>query len=118
MPETGTPYARYSRVTTRRGTLRALNCPLEPELMVAEFSGELPPDVAQAVREHIAICETCGARAIALRTPYNLLTSLGNEPVPYVPDLRDQVQRKASAQERWLGPLRTLGSISRFSILS
>jgi hypothetical protein len=118
MPETGTPYARYSRVTTRRGSLRPLNCPLEPELMVAEFSGELPPDVAQAVREHIAICETCGARAIALRTPYNLLTSLGNEPVPYVPDLRDQVQRKASAQERWLGPLRTLGSISRFSILS
>ncbi|HEX8730282.1 MAG TPA: zf-HC2 domain-containing protein [Ktedonobacterales bacterium] len=118
MPETGTPYARYSRVTTRRGSLRPLNCPLEPELMVAEFSGELPPDVAQAVREHIAICETCGARAVALRTPYNLLTSLGNEPVPYVPDLREQVRRKASAQERWLRPLRMLGSFGRFSILS
>jgi hypothetical protein len=118
MPETGTPYARYSRVTTRRGSLRPLNCPLEPELMVAEFSGELPPDVAQAVREHIAICETCGARAVALRTPYNLLTSLGNEPVPYVPDLREQVRRNASAQERWLGPLRTLGSFGRFSVLS
>ncbi|HEX8995691.1 MAG TPA: hypothetical protein VF812_06650 [Ktedonobacterales bacterium] len=118
MPETGTPYARYSRVTTRRGTLRPLNCPLEPELMVAEFSGELPPDVAQAVREHIAICETCGARAAALRTPYNLLTSLGSEPVPYVPDLRDPVRAKAAAEERWLGPLRALGSISRFSLLA
>ncbi|HEU5342738.1 MAG TPA: hypothetical protein VFU60_00185 [Ktedonobacterales bacterium] len=118
MPETGTPYARYSRVTTRRGTLRPLNCPLEPELMVAEFSGELPPDVAQAVREHIAICETCGARAVALRTPYNLLTSLGAEPVPFVPDLREPVRRKAVSEERWLGPLRALGSVSRFSALS
>ncbi len=118
MPETETPYARYSRVTTRRGTLRPLNCPLEPELMVAEFSGELPPDVAQAVREHIAICETCGAHAIALRTPYNLLSSLGAAPVPYVPDLREDVSRKAAAENRWLGPLRALGSLSRFSILS
>lgn len=118
MPETETPYARYSRVTTRRGTLRPLNCPLEPELMVAEFSGELPPDVAQAVREHIAICETCGARAIALRTPYNLLSSLGAEPVPYVPDLREKVSRKAAAENRWLGPLRMVGSLGRFSILS
>jgi hypothetical protein len=118
MPETGMPYARYSRVTTRRGTLRSLNCPLEPELMVAEFSGELPPDVAQAVREHIAICETCGARAAALRTPYNLLTSLGAEPVPYVPDLRDRVRRKAAAEARWLGPLRALGALGRFSALA
>ena len=118
MPEAQTPYARYSRVTTRRGTLRPLNCPLEPELMVAEFSGELPPDVAQAVREHIAICETCGARAVALRTPYNLLTSLGAEPVPYVPDLRDNVRVKAAAEERWLGPLRSLGSVGRFGVVS
>ena len=118
MPDTQTPYARYSRVTTRRGTLRPLNCPLEPELMVAEFSGELPPDVAQAVREHIAICETCGARAVALRTPYNLLTSLGAEPVPYVPDLRDHVRVKAAAEERWLGPLRALGSVGRFGVVS
>lgn len=113
MPETQTPRARYSRVTTRRGTLRPLNCPLEPELMLAEFSGELPPDVAHAVREHIAICETCGAHAAALRVPYNLLTSLGAEPVPFVPDLRDHVRAKAAAQERWLAPLRTLGSLGR-----
>jgi anti-sigma factor RsiW len=86
--------------------------------MVAEFSGELPPDVAQAVREHIAICETCGARAIALRTPYNLLTSLGAEPVPYVPDLRDDVRRQAASEKRWLGPLRAIGSVGRFSLLS
>lgn len=118
MAETQTPRARYSRVTTRRGTLRPLNCPLEPELMVAEFSGELPPDVANAVREHIAICETCGARAVALRTPYNLLSSLGAEPVPYVPDLRDNVRMKAVATERWLGPLRKLGGMSRFGLLS
>jgi hypothetical protein len=118
MPEIEAPRTRYSRVTTRRGTLRPLNCPLEPELMVAEFSGELPPDVAQAVREHIAVCETCGARAAALRTPYNLLSSLGAEPVPYVPDLRDNVRQKAAAEERWLGPLRALGSLGRFSMLT
>jgi len=86
--------------------------------MVAEFSGELPPDVAQAVREHIAICETCGANAATLRTPYNLLTSLGAEPVPYVPDLRDHVRVKAAAQERWLAPLRALGNLSRFGVTS
>jgi len=118
MAEIETPSARYSRVTTRRGSLRPLNCPLEPELMVAEFSGELPPEVAQAVREHIAICETCGARAAALRVPYNLLTSLGSEPVPYVPDLRDRVRARAAAENRFLGPLRALGSLSRFGVTS
>jgi hypothetical protein len=74
--------------------LRALACPLEPELLVAEFAGELPPEVAQAVREHIAVCETCGGRSQALRAPYELLSSLGNEPVPYVPDLRDTVHAR------------------------
>ncbi len=118
MAETKTPSARYSRVTTRRGSLRPLNCPLEPELMVAEFSGELPPDVAQAVREHIAICETCGANAATLRTPYNLLTSLGAEPVPYVPDLRDKVRSRAAVENRYLGPLRALSSVSRFGLTS
>lgn len=118
MPDTGTPYARYSRVTTRRGTLRPLNCPLEPELMVAEFSGELPPDVAQAVREHIAICETCGAHAASLRTPYNLLSSLGAAPVPYVPDLRESVRVKTASEARWRVPLRTLGSMGRFGLLA
>ncbi len=92
MSETIVPSPRIHRVTTRRQHLRALACPLEPELLVAEFAGELPPDVAQAVREHIAICETCGGRSQALRAPYELLASLGNEPVPYVPDLRDKVQ--------------------------
>lgn len=92
MSETIVPSPRIHRVTTRRQHLRALACPLEPELLVAEFAGELPPDVATAVREHIAVCETCGGRSQALRAPYELLSSLGSEPVPYVPDLRDKVQ--------------------------
>lgn len=92
MSETIVPSPRIHRVTTRRQHLRALACPLEPELLVAEFAGELPPEVAQAVREHVAVCETCGSRYQALRAPYELLSSLGNEPVPYVPDLRDTVQ--------------------------
>jgi anti-sigma factor RsiW len=89
------PAIRYHRVTTRRRTLRALQCPLDPELLVAEFAGELPPDVALAVREHIAVCETCGARSRTLRQPYELLAELGEEPVHYVPDLRDAVRRHA-----------------------
>src|SRR5262249_46901326 len=70
------PAIRFHRVTTRRRSLRALQCPLEPELLVAEFAGELPPDVALAVREHIAVCEICGARSRALQAPYELLASL------------------------------------------
>src|SRR5574340_1558516 len=101
MADTKAPRARYSRVTTRRGTLRPLNCPLEPELISAEFSGELPPDVAHAVREHIAICETCGARAATLRTPYNLLSSLGAEPVPYVPDRSEERRVGKECRSRW-----------------
>ncbi len=85
---------RYQRVTTRRHTLRVLECPLEPELLVAEFADELPPDVARAVREHIAVCEICGGRSRALQTPYQVIASLGNEPVPYVPDLRDNVKSR------------------------
>src|SRR5579885_3608596 len=94
MSESFQPSARFHRVTTRRRHLRALQCPLEPELLVAEFAGELPPEVAVAVREHIAVCETCGARSKALRTPYQVLASLGNEPVSHVPDLRDSVRAR------------------------
>ncbi len=91
MPETITPSTRIHRVTTRRQHLRELVCPLEPEVLVAEFANELPPNAALAVREHIAVCEICGARSRALREPYNMLASLGSEPVPVVPDLRDAV---------------------------
>lgn len=91
MPESSSPPARIHRVTTRRRTLRPLDCPLDSELLVAEFSGELPPDVALAVQEHMAVCALCGTRAQTLRQPYDLLAKLGGEPVPYVPDLRESV---------------------------
>jgi anti-sigma factor RsiW len=118
MPDAEAPVARLSRVTTRRGTLRQLNCPLEPELLVAEFSGELPPDVAVAVREHMAVCEICGKRAQELRTPYALLASLGASPAPYVPDLRDAVRVKTKRVERVMRPLRALGAFGRFIMVS
>ena len=92
MSEPFQPSGRFHRVTTRRRNLRVLQCPLEPELLVAEFAGELPPEVATAVREHIAVCEICGERSRALQTPYQVIASLGNQPVPYVPDLRDKVR--------------------------
>src|SRR5262249_29099672 len=92
------PAIRFHRVTTRRRNLRALQCPLEPELLVAEFAGELPPDVALAVREHIVVCETSGTRSRALQAPYDLLSSLGDEPVHYVPDLRDMVRLRVGSR--------------------
>jgi hypothetical protein len=95
MSEEFVPSIRIHRVTTRRRSLRALQCPLEPELLIAEFASELPPDVAVAVREHIAVCEVCGARSQALRKPYDLLASLGHEPVSYIPDLRNTVRTRA-----------------------
>lgn len=108
-----TPSARIHRVTTRRRNLQALRCPLEPELLVAEFAGELPPDVAVAVREHIAVCETCGARSRALRAPYELLSSLGSEPVAYVPDLRDSVQAHLRSHHFATGLWRAASSLGR-----
>lgn len=117
MPDAGAQYARLSRVTTRRGTLRQLNCPLEPELLVAEFSEELPPDVAVAVREHMAVCEICGKRAQELRVPYSLLSSLGNAPAPYVPDLRESVRVRSARTERVLRPMRVLFSLGRFGFI-
>ena len=42
--------------------LRALRCPLSAEILVAEFAGELPPNVASAVRKHVANCVICGPR--------------------------------------------------------
>jgi len=94
MAETIAQPVRIHRVTTRRRSLRALECPLESELIVGEFAGELPPHVARAVREHTAICEECGARATELRRPYELLSSLGTEPVEYIPDLRATVNER------------------------
>lgn len=113
MAELGQVPVRIHRVTTRRRNLRTLQCPLEAELLVAEFAGELPPDVALAVREHIAVCESCGSRSQALRAPYELLSSLGSEPVPYVPDLRDTVRTRVRRKWLYRGALRAFGLVGR-----
>lgn len=113
MPEVFQPSVRIQRVTTRRRSLRTLQCPLEPELLVAEFADELPPDVALAVREHIAVCETCGARSQALRAPYELLSSLGNEPVATVPDLRDAVRKQVIHSRLYHGTMRVAAAVGR-----
>ncbi|HEU5348774.1 MAG TPA: hypothetical protein VFU63_09205 [Ktedonobacterales bacterium] len=92
MADTVTPPVRIARVTTRRMHTQTVQCPLDPEMLVAEFAEELPPDIARHVREHLVFCETCSARSQALREPYQLLSSLGGEPVPHVADLRDSVR--------------------------
>ena len=74
--------------------IREVKHPLPPELIVAEFAGELPPHVAAAVRHHVATCDSCGDRATTLAAPYELLSTLGATPVDYVPDLRRQVREK------------------------
>jgi hypothetical protein len=117
MPEDYRAPVRIHRVTTRRRNLRAVQCPLEPELLVAEFAGELPPEVEQAVREHIAVCETCGERSRALRVPYELLGSLREQPVPYVPDLRDRIRTHLRSQRFYRGVVRAAGRLGRGSAL-
>jgi anti-sigma factor RsiW len=64
---------------------------LSAEILVAEFAGELPPNVASAVRKHVANCVICGPRAEELRASYDLVGSLGAEPVAAPPDLRERV---------------------------
>lgn len=98
MAESGRQGTTIHQVTAGHRTLREVRHPLPPELLVAEFADELPPDVARAVRDHVETCASCGARARALLAPYDLLASLGHEPVSYVPDLRrtvrDQLARR------------------------
>lgn len=74
--------------------LREVRHPLEPEMLVAEMAGELPVEVALAVRQHVQECESCGVRAKALAHPYGALASLGAVPVPAVPDLRRHVRQQ------------------------
>jgi hypothetical protein len=64
---------------------------LSAEILVAEFAGELPPNVAAAVRKHVGGCAICGPRAQELRASYELVGSLGGEPVTAAPDLRERV---------------------------
>jgi hypothetical protein len=90
--KTRAPAVRHYRQRGRG--VREVKHPLPPELIVAEFAGELPPDVAAAVRSHVAACEACGDRATSLAAPYELLGSLGAAPVAYVPDLRRRVREK------------------------
>jgi hypothetical protein len=71
--------------------LRALRCPLSAEILVAEFAGELPPNVAAAVRKHVSGCAICGPHARELRASYDLVGSLGSEPVAAPLDLRERV---------------------------
>jgi hypothetical protein len=118
MPEAVTSSARVHRVTTRRRTLRPLICPLEPELLVAEFADELPPDVAGAVREHVAICDICGAQALALKSPYQLLATLGQAPVSMVPDLRETIQTQARSHPALRALKRGVTSLGRNGVLA
>lgn len=98
MADMMTPPVRIGRITTRRMHTQMIQCPLDPEMLVAEFAGELPPDIARHVREHLLFCETCSARSRALQAPYQLLSSLGGEPAPYVADLRDNVRVKVRSR--------------------
>ena len=108
MADMMTPPVRIGRITTRRMHTQMIQCPLDPEMLVAEFAGELPPDIARHVREHLLFCETCSARSRALQAPYQLLSSLGGEPVPYVADLRDSVRVKVRSR-------RALHEVARFT---
>lgn len=96
MLEAGPPSGTFHQLGEKGRLLREVQHPLQAELLVAEIAGELPPEVAQAVREHIAACESCGARAQALAAPYGVLSSLGEVPVTFVPDLRRRVREQWS----------------------
>lgn len=98
MSDTMSSPVRIARVTTRRMHTQTIQCPLDPEMLVAEFAGELPPDIARLVREHLLFCETCSARSRTLRSPYQLISALGTEPVPYVADLRDSVRTRVRSR--------------------
>ena len=118
MPEVAQSSVRIQRVHPNRGNIEVLQCPLDPELLVAELAGELPPNVAQAVRDHLADCAICGPRSRALRGPYELLASLGREPVPYVPDLRDMVRGDAARGRVLRGARHAAGAIGRGGALA
>lgn len=96
MLEAGPPSGTFHQLSEKGRLLREVQHPLQAELLVAEIAGELPPEVAQAVREHIAVCELCAARARALAAPYGVLSSLGEVPVAFVPDLRRRVREQWS----------------------
>jgi hypothetical protein len=89
MSESSSAQSPSRKGASRR--LRTLRCPLSAEILVAEFAGELPPNVASAVRKHVANCVICGPRAEELRASYDLVGSLGAEPVAAPPDLRERV---------------------------
>ncbi len=113
MADTTSSPMRIARVTTRRMHTQTIQCPLDPEMLVAEFAEELPPDIARHVREHLLFCETCSARSKALRSPYQLLSSLGTEPVPYVADLRDSVRVRVRSRRALHEILRLTARLGR-----
>jgi hypothetical protein len=97
---------------------REVKHPLPPELIVAEFAGELPPEVAAAVRNHVATCVACGDRAKALAAPYELLGSLGEAPVTYVPDLRRRVREKTMRTPLHMRLRRGAGTLGRGGLVT
>lgn len=117
MADTMTPPARIARVTTRRMHTQTIKCPLDPEMLVAEFAGELPPEIAKHVREHLLFCETCSARSRALRMPYEMLSSLGTEPVPHVADLRDSVRVHVRSRRTVQEIARFVARLGRFGVI-
>jgi hypothetical protein len=86
--------------------------------LVAEVAGELPPDVARIVRQHVETCESCGARSRALVEPYELLAELGQQPVAYVPDLRQPVRLRLEQGRFSHALVRAAGVVGRGGLAS
>jgi hypothetical protein len=119
MAYVGKTRAPAVRLYRQRGrSAREVKHPLPPELIVAEFAGELPPDVAAAVRAHVATCGACGDRARALAAPYELLGSLGASPVTYVPDLRRRVREKTMRMPLHARLCRGAGTLGRGGLVT
>jgi hypothetical protein len=107
---------RVNTLADRPQPVHEVRHPLSPELLVAEFAGELPPEVAQIVRQHVAACEACGTRARALAGPYEILAEMGEAPVAYVPDLRRPVRLRLEQEQFLTALLRAAGLVGRGSL--
>lgn len=98
--------------TVMRGP-RRLNCPIEPETLLAEIQGELTLDEQRMVQAHQETCAICRARGEQLREAYERVASLAD--VPEVPSagLRETILRESHGRLRTVRLARGLNLSSR-----
>ncbi len=96
---------------------RHVNCPIEPEILLADIQGELTIDEARLIHAHQRTCAICQARGDQLRDAYEHVAGLADVPAVPIANLHESMLRESHGRLRAVRMARGLNLPSRAFLL-